>query len=276
MKQRAHFSQIFLKNNKYREKIAAVIPNQNKYIFEIGSGQGELSEILAKKADFLYCLEIDPKLAKGCAEKLKNHSKVKVINCDFRKVNLFEYKKNFLIYSSVPYYLSRCFIDYLIHYRQLIEEAFLILQKEFALKLIAAPKGNNYRAISCITQYYCQIDRYFNIPASAFSPRPKVDSCLVGLKFYQEKIKPDKTHVCFRKVVDICFSQKRKKIGTILRPFFASETGDFLLKAGINLAKRAQELSVNDFSKLSNYLFKRNFFEKEANCLKFTNKAFLV
>lgn len=258
MKKGVPFSQIFLKSKKYKEKVLDQIDCSQKTLLEIGSGNGSLSLGLAAKVKFLYCLEIDPRLASATNISLAGCINTKVINQDFRKVSLFDFKKKLIIFSSVPYYLSSELIYYLIFYKKVIHKAYLILQSEFAQKLISPPGNAAYGAISCICQYHANIRRIFSIPASAFSPRPKVNSAFLEIDYFQKNPYQAKSEKHLVQIINLAFRQRRKKISGILKQYFSSKQLTYLFDTGLDLSRRPEQLSAEDFCLISNSLFKKN------------------
>ncbi len=253
MKQSVPFSQVFLKDPYYIEKTVKAISCEGGIVLDIGAGDGQISSLIAEKAGFLYCLEIDPNLAGVIQQKLADRRKVKVIQADIRDVSLSDLGKKIIVFSNVPYHLSSKLIEYLVSFRKNIKTNYLILQKDFAKKL-SHKSGKPYGFISCMIQYYAKIKHLFDIPAGAFRPAPKVDSSLIELKFYQKKPFVAKNDDFLFRLVKKSFSQRRKKMANIIRQDFSVEALDALTKINLDLNKRPEQTSLEDFCKISDFI----------------------
>ncbi|MFO8052587.1 MAG: 16S rRNA (adenine(1518)-N(6)/adenine(1519)-N(6))-dimethyltransferase RsmA [Candidatus Omnitrophota bacterium] len=254
MRRNCSLSQIFLKDEYYINKVISALNCSKKNVLEIGSGAGQISKIIAEKANFLYCVEIDPKLAKVTKKELINRQNTEIIQADIRDVSLSNFKKKLLIFSNVPYHLSRKLIEYLIFYRKNITVNYLILQKEFAKKLSALPGSKMYGPMSCLIRYHAKIKHLFNIPAGAFRPSPKVSSSFVELKFYKEAPIIAKDKEFLFKLIKLSFKQRRKKISTIIKQKFPNKFINLSTRTDLDLNQRPEEIKLENFCKISNYL----------------------
>ncbi|MCF7916473.1 MAG: 16S rRNA (adenine(1518)-N(6)/adenine(1519)-N(6))-dimethyltransferase RsmA [Candidatus Omnitrophica bacterium] len=254
MKHNKLLSQVFLKNKYYIEKVVDALDHGRKNILEIGAGEGQISKIIAQKVKFLYCIEIDPRLAKITKNKLADQQNTKIIQADIRDVSLAKLGKKFVVFSNVPYYLSANLLEYLIYYRKNIITNYLILQKEFVNKISAKPGSKSYGFISCLTQYNGKVKRLFDIPAGAFIPSPKVNSSFIEVKFYQRKPIKAKNEDFLFALIKTVFTQRRKKIKTILKQHFSSRAFGSLTNLDLNLDMRPEQISLRDFCKISDCL----------------------
>ncbi|MDD5429934.1 MAG: rRNA adenine dimethyltransferase family protein, partial [Candidatus Omnitrophica bacterium] len=176
-----------------------------------------------------------------------------ILNFPIQKLN-----KKVVVLGNVPYYISSSLIDYLICNRRYIYSAHLTLQKEFARKLTAVPATKPYCALSCYAQYYSDINRYFDIPAGAFKPTPKVDSTFISLEFYRKPRYGCKNEVFLFKVIDSAFSQPRKKIVNLM-PGVKNKC-DFFSRLNVDPNARPQELSLVDYIKITQKLSANKYF----------------
>lgn len=258
MRQNRSFSQIFLRDKYYIEKVVSALDCRKKNVLEIGSGVGQISKIIAKKAKFLYCVEIDSILAKVTREELAKMRNTKTIQADIRDISLIDFKENLLIFSNVPYQLSSKLIEYLVFYKKKITSSYLILQKEFVKKLSAKPGSKMYGPISCLAQYHAKIKHLFDIPAGAFRPSPKVSSSFVELKFFKEALAPVKDKEFLFKLIKLGFRQRRKKMSTLIKQEFSDESVNLLSKLDIDLNQRSEQIALEDFCKISDCLYDAN------------------
>ena len=131
-----------------------------------------------------------------------------------------------------------------------------MLQKEVVDRLTAKPGLRAYGSLSVYVQYHCEIERLLEISNTAFSPKPKIDSSLIGLKpLDKPKVQVEDTKLFF-KLVNSAFFHKRKMLKNNLKNWehlFIQEKGQPQL-AGIDLNRRGETLSLSDFAKLANHL----------------------
>ncbi|KAA0448657.1 MAG: 16S rRNA (adenine(1518)-N(6)/adenine(1519)-N(6))-dimethyltransferase, partial [Candidatus Thioglobus sp.] len=119
-----------------------------------------------------------------------------------------------------------------------------MLQKEVVQRMAAAPGSKIYGRLSVMMQAFFQVDMIFIVAPSAFEPAPKVDSAIVYLKPLAKT--EVKNIVVFTKIVKAAFSQRRKTLRNCLKSLLTQE------QTAIDLSKRAEMLSVQDFINLEN------------------------
>lgn len=247
-------SQVFLTDNYYRKRVISALDCKQKNVLEIGAGDGRISKMISAKAKFLYCIEIDLKLSAIIKKELADNKNTKVICDDFRNISLTSLDKELVIFSNVPYHLSRELIKYLINYRKDIITSYLILQKEFVDKIRAKPGNKSYGVLSCLTQYNGKVKHLFNIPAGAFRPSPKVNSSFIEIEFYQKKPIQAKNEFFLFQFIKEVFKQRRKKIKTVVKEQFSPQALCSLVRLGIDLNQRPEQISLDDFCKISDCL----------------------
>lgn len=257
MKQLPQLSQVFLKDMTYQKKIIDAMQFEQRTVLEIGSGTGQLSELIAHKAKKIYCVEIDRRFQHFLEEKFKNFSNVDIIKKDILKVDLSQFSQKITIFGNVPYQISKKIICYLIENRQKIKTAYLTLQKEFVDKLIAKSNTESYGFLTCYVQYYARCERIFNIPAQAFYPIPKVNSSFIQLSFHEKPLYPKINDSELFKFIRQAFSQRRKKIVNLFPEL--KENPKILELFNIPLTARAENLTLINYISLSSYLQKNLF-----------------
>ncbi len=126
-----------------------------------------------------------------------------------------------------------------------------MLQKEVVDRMIATPSSSEYGRLSVMLQYYFSMDHLVYVPKESFEPEPKIESSFVRLIPHEEYPFIANNIEQFGRIVKEAFSQRRKTIRNTLKSFISEN--DFE-KIGINPQLRAENLSVSDFVKISNYL----------------------
>ncbi|UCD16104.1 MAG: ribosomal RNA small subunit methyltransferase A [Candidatus Omnitrophota bacterium] len=249
------FGQVFLKDTNYIKKIVNALDIDGKEVLEIGSGDGRISELLAPRVKFLYCVELDLRFCNLLEEKFKGSSGVKIIHQDILKFPLTRIDKKLIIFGNIPYQISNELIRYLITNREHIDCAYLTFQKEFVSKLEARPSMKAYGFLSCYVQFYAKVEKLFDIPNKAFVPVPEVDSSFMRMEFYSEiPYKIDNAGFLF-KVIKAAFSKRRKKIINSL-PFPKDKLIEILSSLNLSTDVRPENLSLEDYVKVANKLYK--------------------
>ena len=254
--------QNFLVDQNITRKIIETLDLQpSDAVFEIGAGQGELTSLIAPKVSSLCALEIDRRLYPILIERFKIYDNVNIINRDILKCDLIkladEYgiKGKIKVFGNIPYYISSPIIERLINYRKVIKEAFITVQKEFARRVVSDPGSKEYGSFSCFVQYYAIPKIVFQINRGCFYPVPKVDSCLLHLKFREKPAVSVKEEELLFKVIRGAFNQRRKTLRNSLKDIIQSDKlEEFLFKNGLNLNIRPEDLSLAEFAKLTNTL----------------------
>ena len=123
-----------------------------------------------------------------------------------------------------------------------------MLQKEVVKRMGAGPGSKAYGKLSVIVQYYCQVEKLFDVAPDAFSPKPKVDSSIVRLIPHKESIVSIKNYEDFEKIVTACFAQRRKTLHNNLKTLLSDEQ---LLSVNIDPSRRAETLTLEEFAALS-------------------------
>jgi len=225
-------------------------------VVEIGPGKGVLTGFLLETAGSLTAIEIDPRLAAGLRERFGAQENFHLHEADAIKFDYSRLGPRYQVVSNLPYYAATHIMKRLVHYRAHIADMTLMLQKEVVDRLVAEPGQKEYGSLSVFTQFYCSVERLLEIPAEAFSPRPKIDSSLVKLTpLPRPKVEVTSQNQFF-KVVNAAFFHKRKMLKNNLRGWekaFEKENGTLRL-AGIDLSRRGETLSLADFAALSNHL----------------------
>ncbi len=262
---RKKLGQSFLLDKNIIQKIVAVANiSKDDWVLEIGSGIGVLTEEFAAKARRLIAVELDEKLSGLLKDKLERYGNVKIYNTDILKFDFGslsdEYKTKIKVVGNVPYNISSPLIFYLLSNRCAIRDFVLMLQKEVVERLVAAPVNKSYGVPSVILQMFAEVEKVFDVPATCFYPRPKVESAVIKGVFRQQPLVALDDEEYFIKLVKAAFAQRRKMLMNNLKSstLFSSWTEEKLKNAlgiaSIDGKRRAETLSVEEFGYLANIL----------------------
>ena len=247
------FSQNFLTNTHYQQQIVEALDiSPNDVVIEIGPGHGALSEIILKKnpAKFI-AVEIDRSLAGEL--KTRYGSNIELLNKDFLETELDKWlSANRLenkIIGNIPYNITSPILFKLLDQYNLLRRAVLMVQKEVAKRIAAAPNCKDYGILSVLSQTYAQVDYLFDVGRGNFYPAPNVDSAVIRLNFY-ERAEGIDDEALFRRIVRHTFNYRRKMLRNSLGRIL-DKTIVYSLES-ITLDRRPENLSVQQFKALAN------------------------
>ena len=152
-------------------------------VIEIGCGEGWMSFELAQKCGALAIMELDPYFLQMTQDRLAEFTHVQYFPGDALKTTLAPIPfERFKMVANIPYQISAPLTKLLIASRERLIEAVLLVQLEFAKKLVAKPGSDGYTSLSLYTQFYLETDFLFPVSRKCFRPIPKVDSAVIRLK----------------------------------------------------------------------------------------------
>lgn len=235
--------------------VEAINPNASDNILEIGAGLGALTFPVLKKAGNLTAVEVDGRVLAFLEEKAQSIGKLRLIHKDFRQINLSEINQSpFRIIGNLPYNLSSPILFHCLSQKNQLIDMHFLLQKEVVDRICAQPNQCDYGRLSLMVQIWCEVEKVFEVPSYAFDPPPKVDSAVVRLVVKQKPRFVINDLQAFDLLVKISFQYRRKMIRKSLKNYFSPS--DFV-DLGIDDNCRAENLSGDDFARLSNLLAKR-------------------
>ncbi len=210
-------------------------------VIEIGPGEGALTRHLLSRTGELHVIEIDRELAQKLAREHASEPKLHVHEGDVLEIDLAQWGTA-VIAGNLPYYITSPIVRKFLELDARFQTAVFLVQREVAERLTARPGSRDYGFLTVMTQLICEVELVCRIPASAFSPPPKVASAAVRLK--RREVRPENLSELLAFVAR-CFAQKRKTLRNNLRPFYAAAI-DSLPEAGL----RAEQVPVEGFPAL--------------------------
>ena len=245
------FGQNFLKDSSIIHAIIQSIqPLQDDLLVEIGPGLGALTKPLLEKTKHLFAIELDRDIVNWMQNQYSENN-ITIFNEDILNFNFHQFDKKIRIVGNLPYNISTPVLFKCIENIVIIKDLHFMLQKEVVDRMIATPSSSDYGRLSVMLQYYFSMEHLVHVPKEAFDPEPKVESSFVRLIPYEQYPFIANNINQFGKIVKEAFSQRRKTIRNTLKSLI--NENDFE-KIGINPQLRAENLSVSDFVKISNYL----------------------
>ncbi len=209
--------QVFLKDQNILRKIvssADITPEDT--VVEIGCGEGYLSRELAKHCRRLIIIEIDPQCLAMAAPKLAAFEHVELVQGDFLEVGFDAVGDGrFKVVGNLPYYISTKIIKRIISNKSRIDKAVVMVQKEFAKKLLAHAGNPAYVSFTLYTQFSLTSERLFHVSKNCFRPIPKVDSTVLAMTPRQDPRFPVNDDLFFA-LVSAAFWTRRKTLQNCL------------------------------------------------------------
>ncbi|MCI5513990.1 MAG: 16S rRNA (adenine(1518)-N(6)/adenine(1519)-N(6))-dimethyltransferase RsmA [Clostridia bacterium] len=262
---RKEFGQNFLTNPCVTEDIADnCCDGASRTILEIGPGIGTLTRELAGRYENVVAVEIDRGLIPLLSYTLSDFDNIKVVNADVMKISLHELLTPYLelgpvsVCANLPYYITTPVLMLLLESGIPFDYITIMIQSEVANRLCASAGTSDYGAITAVLAYYGTAEKLFTVPAHNFIPEPKVNSTVVRIKLYKEKIyKPDNEQILFR-TIRAAFEQRRKTLPNSLSAGFPEFSKEDLTKAitecGHSSDIRGERLDIAQFTELSNVI----------------------
>ncbi|MBB5346543.1 ribosomal RNA small subunit methyltransferase A [Desulfoprunum benzoelyticum] len=239
-------------------------------IVEVGVGLAALTLPLAQTARRVVGIEIDSGIIRFHQQEHDLPDNVILLHRDILKTDFDELEQQcggrLKIIANLPYSISNPFIFKLIENRRHVEKATIMLQKEVADRLLAAPGSKDYGIPSVLLQHCARVRKMLTLSPAEFHPQPKIDSVVIQIAFHLQQdrsdvLSPEEMEL-FTKIVRAAFSQRRKTILNTLSSanFFPALpdrndvkklTEDVIITAGLSPQVRPETLPIKAFEDLS-------------------------
>ena len=233
-------------------KVAALCPED--VVFEIGPGRGALTHALCERVARVIAVEIDRPLVEYLAQTCAQQDALELHHGDALAFPYDTLPAGTIVIANLPYYVSTPLVFALLEGRDRIDRMVLMLQREVAERMIAAPGSRDYGLLSVVTQYLTKPRKAFVVPASCFRPVPQVDSAVVCLSGRAAGSPDDaRFDAVFMKVVRSAFAHRRKTLINSCRTEGWEEPviRRALEETGIDPRRRAETLTVQEFIALA-------------------------
>ena len=226
-------------------------------VLEIGPGSGMLTKHLCPHAQKVLAVEVDHDIIPFLKVNTAVFSNLEIVEGDIRKQNLRALcgplGENFLVIANIPYNITTPIFEALWESGLPIRQISVMIQKEVAEKLMAAPSSASYGLMSVKCQYYCTPRLECIVPAEKFTPPPKVDSAFVHLTMNGSRSAEVQNERRLFSLLRAGFNLRRKTLSNALRSAVEPEALKTAMEqAGISPTARAEELSVEEWIRLAN------------------------
>lgn len=248
-----------------REIVEASGIDEHCGVLEVGPGIGPLTNELCRAAKKVLAVEVDTSLQPILAETMAGNENLEILFRDILKTDIPALvREEFpglrpMACANLPYYITSPVLAVLLESRS-FEAVTVMVQKEVARRICAAPGTADYSAFSILCQYHAAPELLFDVPASCFIPQPKVTSAVVCLRTRPAPA-DIRDEVLFFRTVRASFAQRRKTLVNGLASGFPqltkAELTDVLAACGLPANVRGETLGLEGFAALSNAIGER-------------------
>ena len=235
-------------------------------VLEIGPGIGPLTQQLCLRAGRVCAVELDTRLKPLLDITVGEFSNLEILWADALKLDLpglvrqrFEGLRP-MACANLPYYITTPILAALLE-ADCFDSVTVMVQKEVAQRIAAAPGSAEYGAFTVLCQYYAEPELLFDVPAHCFLPQPKVTSAVIRLKVRKNRSWGETDREIFFRTVRASFAMRRKKLSNGLAAGFP-ELGKagaeaVILRAGFPENVRGETLGIPEFVQIANAIAER-------------------
>lgn len=248
--------QNFMVDPSFYEKLCSYAQlDAEDVVLDAGAGFGFLSRFLAKRCRRVVAVEKDPQVALVLRQQAAGLGNVLVVEGDVLKAELPSFNK---VIAIPPYYLSSQLVMWLLE--RGVDCAVLIVQKEFAHRLVASVGSEDYGWLTVMAYQHADVTVLDAVGKDKFYPQPEVDSVIISIKPWSKKPFQVRDEAFFLQMTKWLFTQRNKKISKALAPFLRSTLKLEKQKAeqqALTLPfhdRRARELTPENLGEIANAL----------------------
>jgi len=265
---RKRLGQNFLVDPRFARRVAEAVP-PGAFVVEIGAGTGSLTAALAERTRKVTTLEIDRGLAAIVRDRFADVGNVTLVEDDALAFDLAGALRAETapraVCGNLPYYITTPLIEKILD-SDSWESAVLMVQREYARRLTAAPGTADYASLTVFVGYHCAVEKLFDVGAAGFYPAPTVSSAVVRLTPRPDRSAGIDDERALLRTIRAAFAQRRKTLANCIVAAVRSKSGDgrdeqirgsvegAIHAAHLNPQIRGERLSLDDFKRLANAL----------------------
>ncbi len=229
-------------------------------VLEIGPGIGPLTQQLCLRAGRVTAVEVDRRLEPVLAETLGGFSNLRILWQDILQVDIPALvRREFsglrpMACANLPYYITAPVLAALLE-AKCFSSVTVMVQKEVARRMTAAPGSGDYGAFTVFCTYYARPRLLFEVPPSCFLPQPQVTSAVVRLEVREAPLCPAEHEAMFFRVVRAAFAQRRKQLQNALAAGFPAlgkeRIASLLTACGVAPTARGETLDFPAFARIA-------------------------
>ena len=235
-------------------------------VLEIGPGIGPLTQQLCRRAGKVCAVEVDKRLAPILKQTVGGFDNLEIIWDDVLKQDIPALVAEKLpglrpmACANLPYYITSPILTALLE-ADCFEAVTVMVQKEVAVRIAAAPGTADYSAFSVFCQYYAEPELLFDVPAHCFLPQPKVTSAVISLRVRKERPWQINDEKIFFRTVRASFAMRRKKLSNGLASGFPelgkAGAAEVIAVCGFDENVRGETLGIPEFARIANAIAER-------------------
>lgn len=226
--------------------------SSDTFVVEVGPGRGALTFQLAAAAGHLTVIEFDHDLAEVLKQRFADSSSVDVVEADARLVDPASLPhvgdKPYVFVANLPYYAANPITRNFLESSHPPESMIVMVQREVAHDMLAKP--GDMSMLSLAIQVFAEGENLFDVPPSAFTPRPRIHSSVIRLKPRREPLVSRELQEDFFKVCKAGFKAPRKQLHNSLGRGLNIDVPlarSIIESAGIDSGRRAATLSIDEW-----------------------------
>jgi 16S rRNA (adenine1518-N6/adenine1519-N6)-dimethyltransferase len=220
---------------------------------EIGAGLGALTRHLVEAAGRVIAVERDPDMVRVLQGELGARPNLEIRSADALELDYAAAGRPLVVVGNLPYQITSPLLFAITGAAargQVITRAVLMVQREFAERVVAPAGSKIYGRLSVMVQQQAGVELLFHVSPGAFHPRPAVTSTVFRLVPRAQPLAPVRDETLFAALVKAAFATRRKMLRRALATPFGEAAGPALERAGIEGTRRAEELEIADFGRL--------------------------
>jgi 16S rRNA (adenine1518-N6/adenine1519-N6)-dimethyltransferase len=197
----------------------------------------------------VVAVELDGRLLPILHDQLLDYTNIEIIEADILDLDPAAYfQQDYKVVANVPYYITGAILRHLLSGPAKPTTMVMTVQQEVAERLSAEPGKMSLLSVS--VQFYGRVEIIEKIKAGAFWPRPDVDSAVIRINLFDQRVVHPSQEKDFFRMVKVGFSQKRKQLQKNLRAIEGnkSKVRQLLQTAGIDGKRRAETLSIEEWA----------------------------
>lgn len=271
VKRKPKLGQNFLTDLGAAQRVVEALGDvSNRTVIEIGPGRGVLTDVLAIRAKHVIGIELDRVMAAQLRMRYATRTNVEILESDFvaaeftsmvgrRPGPLHDLRptqpETVDVIGNLPYYITSDIVLRILELHRNIERAVIMVQREVADRIAAAPGSRDYGLLSATVQLFARVDKLFTLPPGAFSPPPQVHSSAVRLTMAPRLQELQVEEGPFLAFLKLAFAHKRKTLLNNLRGQYEDAAVRAALKsAGLRADVRAEAMSLGKTAAVSRAL----------------------
>ena len=235
-------------------------------VLEIGPGIGPLTQQLCMNAAKVCAVELDTRLEPILNATVGEFDNLEIIWNDVLKLDVPALvAEKFpglrpMACANLPYYITSPILTALLE-AECFDSVTVMVQKEVAQRIAAAPGSADYSAFTVFCQYYAEPELLFDVPAHCFLPQPKVTSAVITLRVRKKRKWDILDQDIFFRTVRASFAMRRKKLSNGLASGFPElgkqGAAEVIEAAGFDANVRGETLGIPEFARIANEIVRR-------------------